>query len=368
MTLNKIENAFFELLRIALGTQDKMTVALNDAEWKDVAQMAVKQSVLGILFTAVETLPEEQRPYNDLYIDMYKWVDTIEQRNEHMNKLTASVSNRFRKDGFPNCILKGQGVALLYPKPLRRHSGDIDIWVKGKMDDILSYVTRRTKPRKTGYLHIEFQLKNGTPIEAHFRPSFNNNFVTNHKLQKWFKEQQDEQNENYVNLPNSEERIPIPTHAFNSIFILHHIYRHFFGEGIGLRQLIDYFYVLKALQEETPEKIEYVQRIFKDLDLSKFASSIMWIFEQFFFMDKKYLLLEPNAKEGEMLLSEVLIAGNFGKYDERKDLSQKVTTKVVIKRTFKRTVQLMWSYPGEALSKPFYLIWLFFWRRFNQLT
>ena len=58
MTLNKIENAFFELLRIALGTQEKMTVTLNDAEWKDVAQMAVKQSVLGILFTAVETLPE----------------------------------------------------------------------------------------------------------------------------------------------------------------------------------------------------------------------------------------------------------------------------------------------------------------------
>ena len=82
MFLNKIENAFFELLRIALGTQEKMTVSLNDEEWKDVAQMAVKQSVLGILFTAVETLPEEQRPYNDLYIDMYKWVDTIEQRNE----------------------------------------------------------------------------------------------------------------------------------------------------------------------------------------------------------------------------------------------------------------------------------------------
>ena len=138
MTLNKIENAFFELLRIALGTQEKMTVALNDAEWKDVAQMAVKQSVLGILFTAVETLPEEQRPYNDLYIDMYKWVDTIEQRNEHMNKLTASVSNRFRKDGFPNCILKGQGVALLYPKPLRRHSGDVDVWLKGKRKDMTS--------------------------------------------------------------------------------------------------------------------------------------------------------------------------------------------------------------------------------------
>ena len=155
MTLNKIENAFFELLRIALGTQEKMTVALNDAEWKDVAQMAVKQSVLGILFTAVETLPEEQRPYNDLYIDMYKWVDTIEQRNEHMNKLTASVSNRFRKDGFPNCILKGQGVALLYPKPLRRHSGDIDIWLKGERHDIYKYVKKISKDAKSSYHQIK---------------------------------------------------------------------------------------------------------------------------------------------------------------------------------------------------------------------
>ena len=38
--------------------------------------------------------------------------------------------------------------------------------------------------------------------------------------------------------------IAIPTVEFNLIFQLTHIYAHLMNEGIGLRQLLDYYYVL----------------------------------------------------------------------------------------------------------------------------
>jgi len=348
MTLNKIENAFFELLRIALGTQDKMTVALNDAEWKDVAQMAVKQSVLGILFTAVETLPEEQRPYNDLYIDMYKWVDTIEQRNEHMNKLTASVSNRFRKDGFPNCILKGQGVALLYPKPLRRHSGDVDVWLKGKRKDIIKYVKKIPGAEKPGYLHAGFKLNKKDIIEVHFRPSFSYNYIINRRLQKWFDEQQDEQNKHIVAIPNTEYKIPVPTLEFNVIFILHHIYRHFFYEGIGIRQLIDYFYVIKAcdtLEESVKNRITHSLSQF---GLDKFSRSIFWILRELFGMNTdNYFMVDCDEIGGTQVLNEILITGNMGHGDPNR--KTKRFDRYV--HRYKRLAHFIVNYPSEVLLR-----------------
>ena len=317
MTLNKIENAFFELLRIALGTQEKMTVALNDAEWKDVAQMAVKQSVLGILFTAVETLPEEQRPYNDLYIDMYKWVDTIEQRNEHMNKLTASVSNRFRKDGFPNCILKGQGVALLYPNPLRRHSGDIDIWLKGERKDIIKYVRKIPNSERPEYHHIGFKLNKKDVIEVHFTPSYMFNIFKNPNMQRWFESQQEAQINNYTPIPNTDYKIPTPTISLNVIYSLNHIFRHFFNGGIGVRHIIDYFYILNAYDSEhhTEQEKAELLKVIEQFNMTKFLTALSWILAHLLGQEREKLLVEPNEDEGRFFLQEVFISGNFGKYD-----------------------------------------------------
>ena len=106
--LTRTEELFFELLRIALGTQETLTGQLSDEEWLEVSQMAVKQSVLGILYTAVEKLPEAQRPPTDLFIDMYQCVQEIEDRNRHMNKMTALVSSRFRKEGLHSYDYKMQ--------------------------------------------------------------------------------------------------------------------------------------------------------------------------------------------------------------------------------------------------------------------
>ena len=351
--LTRTEELFFELLRIALGTQETLTTTLTDNEWLEVSQMAVKQSVLGILYSAVEKLPEAQRPPTDLYIDMYQCVQEIEDRNRHLNKMTALVSSRFRKDGFPNCILKGQGIALLYPNPLRRQSGDIDIWLKGERKEIVKYVRKITKTKEMGYHHVGFNLKNGTSVEAHFCPSYAFNPFVNYRLQQWFNEQQKEQISNYKFFPDIEKQTPVPTLFFNVVFILHHIYRHFFNDGIGIRQLIDYFYVLKSYHDLEHVPSKNFTELFRSFGLSKFSTAIMWIMHEYLGLKAEFLVDNCNNKEGERVLMEILLTGNMGNGDPEGGKNRKER---IIHR-YKRLASYIVSYPSEVLMRhPFLFV------------
>ena len=306
--LTRTEELFFELLRIAGGTQETLTTTLTDNEWLEVSQMAVKQSVLGILYSVVEKLPEAQRPPTDLYIDMYQCVQEIEDRNRHLNKMTALVSSRFRKDGFPNCILKGQGIALLYPNPLRRQSGDIDIWLKGKRKDIIKYVQKIVPSKKPNYHHIGFNLKDGTMVEAHFTPSLAFNPLTNWKIQKWAKQHQDDQMKTLVVLPNSDREITTPTVRFNVVFILHHLFKHLLYEGVAMRHVLDYYYVLKAFHAENPSEstLDDVKKDLANLNLKKISGALGWIYVHLLDLPKDYLLFLPHEKDGQFIIRQIL--------------------------------------------------------------
>lgn len=348
--LTRTEKLFFELLRIALGTQETLIGQLSDEEWLEVSQMAVKQSVLGILYTAVEKLPEAQRPPTDLFIDMYQCVQEIEDRNRHMNKMTALVSSRFRKDGFPNCILKGQGIALLYPNPLRRQSGDIDIWLKGERKEILKYIktyVKNTEP--AGYLHIGFSLKDGTLVEAHFTPAISFNPFINHRLQRWFKANIEQQIHHFVKLPNVDKEIPVPTPEFNTFQILQHTYKHLFNGGIHIRQLIDFFYVLQSLQTVQNSSSLDLKRLIKKFKLKTFYSAMFWILTNQLGFNSDYTLYEPDEKEGQYLLQEIL-------HPQRQSLSEdeleKLNNRSRFFHLFYNVHQLLFHYPYEVLFYP----------------
>ena len=84
----------------------------------------------------------------------------------------------------------------------------------------------------------------GVPVELHFFPCSMNNPIYHARLQKWFRRNADLQCSNVVKLPDGAGDIAIPTTAFNVVYQLTHLYHHFFDEGIGMRQIIDYFLVV----------------------------------------------------------------------------------------------------------------------------
>ena len=167
----------------------------------------------------------------------------LEKANVRLNDAAIQVSEWFLKKGFRTCILKGQGNALMYPNPYSRTPGDIDIWVEGGDKRVISFVRSISPHEKACYHHIEFPSYKGVEVEVHYRPSFLLCFWHNRKLQKYYERVKEEQFSHRVMLGEQGE-IAIPTVEFNIIFQLTHIYSHLMNEGIGLRQLVDYYYVL----------------------------------------------------------------------------------------------------------------------------
>ena len=244
MIVSKQLQIFFDFLRFYIGTAKEIPDSLKEVDWKELYAIAKKQCLVGILFDGIKKLPAE-------YVGMKKelllqWMaesQMLEKANVRLNDAAIQVSEWFQKKGFRTCILKGQGNALLYPNPYSRTPGDIDIWVEGEDKRVISFVRSISPHEKACYHHIEFPSYKGVEVEVHYRPSFLLCFWHNRKLQKYYERVKEEQFSHRVMLGEQGE-IAIPMVEFNLIFQLTHIFSHLMNEGIGLRQLVDYYYVL----------------------------------------------------------------------------------------------------------------------------
>ena len=240
----KQQKIFFDFLRFSIGSAKEIPGSLKEADWKELYAIAKKQCLVGVLFDGIKKLPAEHVGMKkELLLQWMAESQMLEKANVRLNDAAIQVSEWFRKKGFRTCILKGQGNALMYPNPYSRTPGDIDIWVEGGDKRVISFVRSISPHEKACYHHIEFPSYKGVEVEVHYRPSFLLCFWNNRKLQKYYERVKEEQFSHRVMLGKQGE-IAIPTVEFNLIFQLTHIFSHLMNEGIGLRQLVDYYYVL----------------------------------------------------------------------------------------------------------------------------
>ena len=248
-----INNTFpyFAFLRYCLGKKRNMSRVIAGMNWHELYSFASKQALLGLCFEGIERLgkeyPEElkQNPIGrELLMTWMGKAQQIRRQNMKVNAVAGKLFSMLREDGLRCCILKGQGNALMYPNPYSRTSGDIDVWVNASREQITEYAKKHFEiGDDIRYHHLETSL-DGVPVELHFFPGIMNNPIYNARLQKWFKRNADLQCSNVVSLPDGIGEIAIPTTAFNVVYQLTHLYHHFFDEGIGMRQIIDYYYVV----------------------------------------------------------------------------------------------------------------------------
>ena len=244
MIVSKQHQIFFDFLRFSIGPKSEIPSSLKEADWKALYAIAQKQCLVGILFDGIKKLPAEHVGMEkELLLQWMAESQMLEKANVRLNDAAIQVSEWFRKKGLRTCILKGQGNALLYPNPYSRTPGDIDIWVEGGDKRVISFVRSISPHEKACYHHIEFPSYKGVEVEVHYRPSFLLCFWHNRKLQKYYERVKEEQFSHRVMFSEQRE-VAIPTVEFNLIFQLTHIFSHLMNEGIGLRQLLDYYYVL----------------------------------------------------------------------------------------------------------------------------
>ena len=352
---------FFQILQYSIGTSDKMPKGISSEDWDLLYEIAQQQSLLGVLFYGIQRDGVE-KPEKKLLLKWYSISERIRQSNQATNKAAVELMQSFRDKGFRTCILKGQGNTLNYPNPYIRTSGDIDIWVEGGCNKVLNWVRKNVGNAEFMYHHIEFKKVHGVETEVHYRPSFMNCLVHNRRMQKWFEQVADEQFRHEVELPDGVGKVCVPTNGFNRIYQIAHISNHFFHEGIGLRQILDYYFVLR--QGFTEEERKHDEQLLKDFGLYKMASAVMFVLKEILDLEPELMIVPANTKVGQFLLDELLQSGNFGQYDNRVAHGQGRWAKSV--QRLKRDARLMKYFPSECLWEPVFRLYHFFWRVWNR--
>lgn len=274
----------------------------------------------GGAFDGVQKLPRGQWPPKALVLE---WIGRSEQiRNQNLvaNMRSAEVTKIFAEAGFRSSILKGQGNAQMYPNPLSRMSGDIDIWIIGHTDatdstgkslrgEVNEFVRAKCPEAFEQEHHIEFPIFKDVEVEVHYTPGTLLSPKSNKRFQNWCDQMKDEVR---CMMADNDNEFFVPSIGFNVVYQMAHIMTHFFIEGIGLRHFIDYYYVLKTNTDRTDKT-----NLFEEFGLLRFARGVMWIEKECLGLEVECLLVEPDDRIGRVIMKEMLEGGNFGHYDER---------------------------------------------------
>ena len=226
------------------------------------------------------------------------------------------------------------------------------------------------------YHHIEAPKMEGTEVEVHFRVGFVNSPLRNWRMQRWFDNHTDVCMKNKTHMG-----FAVPTSSVNVVYQMCHLFSHYFDEGLGLRQLMDYYFALRVWHNDVMEckdlqsqgmwsegmgtpvmSAPEVMGVLRSFGMGKFAAAVMYVLHEVFEMPTPYYICEPNEKEGRKLLAEIMQGGNFGQYDTRDAALKKGGMMKHGVWKLKRVMRLVSSYPEEALWEPVFRVYHLFWR------
>lgn len=342
--LDKEIDLFIELLQVALGTREQLSRVASVHDWTDLYAEAERQAVTGIFLEGLERLPKEQLPQKDFLLQWVGVSQMIESNYAIHCDRSRTLVRLVSEAGFSSCVIKGISVARYYPKPERRQCGDIDLWVDGPRKDVMKWLNQ-FKIEHQVWHNVGVHIFKDVPVEIHFHPGWLYNPIHNNRLQKWFEQVKSLM---MVNV-DSTLCVPVPTDLFNAVYSLIHSFRHLIAEGVGLRHIVDYFYIVRSLTEDNREE---VIKLLRKFGLTKFAGGMMWVMQEVCGMPSENLLVEPNEREGRFIFEEIMRGGNFGHY--------KIAN--AQRGLFSRMWVMLPHYPSEVLWIIPWKVWHVCWR------
>jgi len=356
----KITEVLFSLLRLSAGGRENDFPVLTAQEWQEVYNIAVQHSVLGVVFGGIEKLPNEKWPDKIMSMKFYAQVKYIRSFSEQAASSSLSSVKRFTREGRRSVILKGISSAALYEAPELRSSGDVDIWPEGDRKWIIAFCRNINPASRVYYHHIPLAKVNGVEVEVHITPTWMNNPFSNIRLQRWFRDFWKD-GSNICMVPCAGEEVPVMSPSYNRVFMLIHIFRHLFTDGVGMRQLMDYYYLLR--QGAPAEEKLRIMAFLKTLNLAGFASAVMYVLQEVFRLPEDCMLTAPDKKRGAFLLDEILRSGNFGQYDDRITGDNGASPAYNFFARTTRSLRFLTQYPSETIWLPFFKIWHFIYRK-----
>ena len=370
------KDAFFALLRAGLWGDIPIhgeggivhDPLFKDVDWNEVYQLAQEQSVQGLVLQGIESFRIQVSDFKIPQMLLLQWigeVQIIEQRNKEMNTYIAELIENLRESDVYAILVKGQGVAHCYEKPLWRCSGDIDLLLSNdnynKAKSTLIPIASEVANENTTTKHQALVI-NGFDVELHGKMPFslskrveegidevlNDLFCRGH-VRSW------DCNGTQVFLPSPDNDV---------ILVFTHFLHHFFIEGVGLRQICDWCRLLYTYKDSLDYEL---------LESRIKAMGLMSEWKAFYALATKYLGMPEVScfmfqdsgdsqweRKADRILELVLECGNFG---HNKDLSYRtrysgMTYKIVAAwRRLKDFAKLIPVFPMDAPR--FYLTYVF---------
>ena len=303
---------FFSLLRYALGAASSFDARPTEAEWRYIYEQGVRQSVIALLFTAVNRLRDEQEPPLELTMKWATEAEDVRALNALLNSESKRLTDLFEAEGYHTAILKGQANARLYPDPMSRQPGDIDIFVDGGLERVGALLTRlglieEGEQPQGHHWHLDTDNPEVT-VEVHFQPLPRRDNDTRHtdRIMAYL------QGEFERATTLCPEGFKVPSMAYALVMQLSHLRRHAVVDGgIGLRQVIDYYLLLN---HATEAELQQLRIQVKHFGMKRFAAALTWVLQQTLHLPAGKMIAKPDRYRGEWLLNRMLDGGNFGWY------------------------------------------------------
>lgn len=369
---------FFELLQISVGTRQGLSFTPSAEEWGEAFDNAKRQALVGVCFRGVQCAikDDNSKEANLPPKQKMQWLAltvNIQRRNEVMNRRCAELYDMIKAAGYDSCVLKGQAVAMYYDDngnadetnrmSLLRQSGDIDMWMVEDADKVIRWARDTNTMYYYDYHHADLSLFPDAEIELHYRPSISRNLWRNSRLQKWFRDE----GLHHI-IYNKQLKCCVPDNVFSLILTLNHNLWHLLYEGVGLRQMMDLYYVARSMQSS-----DEVSCLLRNFQLESFASASAWVLWYLFdgsadnslFVSEQSPLPAPDERLGRFLLDEIMKAGNFGHHDERLKSERYASSTRLMMQWLRHTMRLVRHFPVEVAWTPIGILRISMWRRWR---
>lgn len=314
MKNDNIIKGFFPLLRSGLWEKEVRLSEYKTIDYSAIMQFAEAQSVVGLITAGLEHVVDMKVPQRQV-MQYVAGIVQIEMRNKALNEFVARLIERLQKEGVYCVLMKGQGIAQCYVKPLWRTCGDIDLLLDDenykKAKCYLSSIATEQFEELQDEKHIEYTIDSWS-VELHGNmPS-----LLSSKIDKLLLEIQNElfQNKHTHVWKNGDKNIYLPDVDSNVFFVFTHILKHFFYGGVGLRQICDWCRLLWTYKDTLNIKL---------LGNRLRVSGLMTEWKAFASLAVDTLGMPPNAmpffsndkkweKKADKILNCIIKTGNFG--------------------------------------------------------
>ena len=322
MSLNNNQQTFFELLRAGLWNKEARLSQFGAINLKEICRIAEEQSVVGLVAAGLEHVTDVKLPKEEVLLVVGQTLQ-LEQRNKAMNAFVAELIRRLKDAGINALLVKGQGIAQCYEKPLWRACGDVDLLLNAddyeKAKKLLVTLATAVETEYTHFKHVGMTI-DGWVVELHG--------TLHSRLSKRVDGQIDAIQEdtfkfgNVRSWDNGGVTVSLPAVDNDVIFVFTHILHHFFFEGIGLRQICDWCRLLWTYKSSLNHGL-LESRVRKMGLMSEWKAFAAYAIEYLGMPAETMPLLGEEAKwsrKAVRINAFVLEVGNFG-HKQRRDFS-----------------------------------------------